>query len=173
MGGLSPNIRDLTAAALYPAIGLLEGTNVPVGGTAEPFHIVGAVIDGRPVIVLRPAPPMKYEAVEFTLNDRRHPYAGQTCNGIRVLVESADTVRPRSQWSLIRALRSMYPKQWEFQTGRAARAPVIAGRDRGSLEELRLCGSRIRILRGPRQVSIVLPGNGRRRQTSTLHILGF
>lgn len=117
----SPNIRDLTAAALYPAIGLLEGTNVSVGrGTAEPFHIVGAPwIDGRALADRLEAlqlPSMKYEAVEFAPNDRRQPYAGQTCNGIRVLVEErADTVPTALAVELIRALRSMYPKQWEFR----------------------------------------------------------
>lgn len=39
----SPNIRNLTAATLYPAIGLLEQMNVSVGrGTATPFELFGA-----------------------------------------------------------------------------------------------------------------------------------
>ncbi len=117
----SPNIRDLTAAALYPAIGLLEGTNVSVGrGTPEPFHIVGAPwIDGRALadrLEAAQLPSMKYEAVEFTPNDRRHPYAGRSCNGVRVLIEErADTVPTALGLELIRALRSLYPKQWEFR----------------------------------------------------------
>lgn len=39
----SPNIRNLTAATLYPAIGLLEQMNVSVGrGTSTPFELFGA-----------------------------------------------------------------------------------------------------------------------------------
>jgi len=117
----SPNIRDLTAATLYPAIGLLEGTNLSVGrGTPEPFHIVGAPwIDGRALadrLAALELPSMKFETVEFTPDDRRHPYAGQSCNGIRVLIEErADAVPAALGIELIRALRSMYPKQWEFR----------------------------------------------------------
>ncbi|HKB37016.1 MAG TPA: exo-beta-N-acetylmuramidase NamZ domain-containing protein, partial [Gemmataceae bacterium] len=45
----SPNMRCLTAALLYPGIGLLETTNVSVGrGTERPFEWVGAPwLDGR------------------------------------------------------------------------------------------------------------------------------
>ena len=45
----SPNMRSLTEAALYPGVGLIEGTNVSVGrGTDTPFELVGAPwIDAR------------------------------------------------------------------------------------------------------------------------------
>jgi len=40
---LSPNMRSLTEAALYPGIGLLETTNLSVGrGTDTPFEVLGA-----------------------------------------------------------------------------------------------------------------------------------
>ena len=39
----SPNLRSVTEAALYPGVGLIEGTNVSVGrGTDTPFELVGA-----------------------------------------------------------------------------------------------------------------------------------
>ena len=39
----SPNMRNLTAALLYPGIGLLETTNLSVGrGTERPFEWIGA-----------------------------------------------------------------------------------------------------------------------------------
>jgi uncharacterized protein YbbC (DUF1343 family) len=39
----SPNLRSLTAAALYPGVALAEGANVSVGrGTATPFELLGA-----------------------------------------------------------------------------------------------------------------------------------
>src|SRR5439155_5074443 len=45
----SPNMRNMVAAALYPGIGAIEGTNVSVGrGTDTPFEQIGAPwIDGR------------------------------------------------------------------------------------------------------------------------------
>ena len=44
----SPNLRDTVAATLYPALGLIETTNISVGrGTDSPFHIIGA---GRSLI---------------------------------------------------------------------------------------------------------------------------
>src|SRR5678809_1024047 len=39
----SPNLRSVTEAALYPGVGLIEGTNISVGrGTDTPFEVVGA-----------------------------------------------------------------------------------------------------------------------------------
>ena len=45
----SPNLRSLREAILYPALGLIETTNISVGrGTDTPFAYVGAPwIDGR------------------------------------------------------------------------------------------------------------------------------
>ena len=106
----SPNIRDLSAAALYPAIGLLEGTNLSVGrGTSEPFHIIGAPwIDGQALagrLEAAQLPAMRYEAVEFTPAERRHPHAGQKCGGVRVLIEEhADAVPTALGVELVRAL---------------------------------------------------------------------
>src|SRR5581483_12473789 len=47
----SPNMRNLNAAALYPGIGAIEGTNLSVGrGTDTPFEQLGAPwIDGGAV----------------------------------------------------------------------------------------------------------------------------
>lgn len=117
----SPNIRDLTSAALYPGVGLIEGTNVSVGrGTPAPFHIVGAPwIDGKSLasrLDRAELPGLKYEPISFTPTDARHPYAGQSCNGVRFLVqEQADVVPTALGLELIRALRSDYTAQWEFK----------------------------------------------------------
>jgi len=128
----SPNIRDLDAAALYPATGLLEQTNVSVGrGTASPFHVVGAPwIDGRAVaerLAKASLPGLKYEAVTFAPDDKRYPHAGVQCNGVRMLVEErADLIPTALGLELIRALRATYP-QWEFRKleGLLARSDLI------------------------------------------------
>ena len=45
----SPNMRNLTQAALYPGVCLLEATNLSVGrGTDQPFEVIGAAVDRRP-----------------------------------------------------------------------------------------------------------------------------
>ena len=128
----SPNIRDLDAAALYPAIGLLEQTNVSVGrGTTSPFHLVGAPwINGGPLaerLAKASLPGLRYEAVTFTADDKRYPHAGVQCNGVRMIVEDrADLVPTALGVELIRALRSDYP-QWEFRKleGLLARPDLI------------------------------------------------
>ena len=44
----SPNLRSLREAILYPALGLIETTNISVGrGTDTPFEYVGAPWDRR------------------------------------------------------------------------------------------------------------------------------
>jgi uncharacterized protein YbbC (DUF1343 family) len=117
----SPNIRDLTAAALYPGVGLLEGTNLSVGrGTPAPFHIIGAPwLDGAALaaqLTRAELPGMKYEAIEFTPKDTRHPYSGQSCKGVRIHVEErADVVPTELAFEIIRALRADYAETWEFK----------------------------------------------------------
>ena len=68
----SPNMRSLTAAALYPGVGLLETTNVSVGrGTDTPFEVVGAPwIDAvearRRTSTRRRMPGVRFTPVHFT-----------------------------------------------------------------------------------------------------------
>ena len=39
----SPNLRTVNEAALYPGVGMIEGTNISVGrGTDTPFELIGA-----------------------------------------------------------------------------------------------------------------------------------
>jgi len=116
----SPNIIDLDAATLYPALGVLEGTNVSVGrGTAEPFHVIGAPwIDARDLtakLEKLALPALRYEAVTFTPSDARHPHAGVACNGVRFHIEErADAFPTLLGVEIVRALRADYP-QWEYR----------------------------------------------------------
>lgn len=116
----SPNIRDLDAAALYPALGLLEQTNVSVGrGTPTPFHLIGAPwIDGAKLaarLETAELPALKYEVVTFVPSDKRYPHAGASCNGVRFIVDERHDLVPTALGiELIRALRTGYP-QWEFR----------------------------------------------------------
>ncbi len=117
----SPNIRDLGAAALYPGVGLLEGTNVSVGrGTAEPFHVVGAPwMDGPRIaqaLASHELPGISFEAVEFQPDDRNQPHFCQLCRGARFIVTDMQAM-PSAVLALelIKDLRSLHPRDWDHR----------------------------------------------------------
>jgi uncharacterized protein YbbC (DUF1343 family) len=98
----SPNLTSETAALLYPAVGVLEGTNVSVGrGTDAPFAQVGAPFIDRermaatlnaaavPGVVFRPT----------TFTPSAGPHRGAACHGVAVGVSD-----PRAYSSALTAL---------------------------------------------------------------------
>ena len=117
----SPNIRDLRAAALYPGLGLFEGTNVSVGrGTPEPFHVIGAPwMDGARLagaLAKYELPGLTYEAADFTPDAARHPHRGVLCHGVRFVIGDMQSVLPSVlALSLIVELRAMYPSEWHYR----------------------------------------------------------
>jgi uncharacterized protein YbbC (DUF1343 family) len=85
----SPNLRNLSAATLYPGIGLLEFLNLSVGrGTPAPFELVGAPwIDGKALAAALAAerfPGLRIEAASFT--PESSVFAGERCGGVRLTV---------------------------------------------------------------------------------------
>lgn len=116
----SPNIRDLTGAALYSALGLIERTNVSVGrGTQEPFHVVGAPWLDAPVLKAEleraQIPGVTFETVSFAPNDRLSPHFGATCAGIRFVVSDlAELPTGELSLSLIRGLRRTHRRLWDI-----------------------------------------------------------
>jgi uncharacterized protein YbbC (DUF1343 family)/CubicO group peptidase (beta-lactamase class C family) len=86
----SPNLRSLQEAILYPALGLIETTNISVGrGTDTPFEYVGAPwIDGGVLaraLNARFLPGVRFVAVDFTPRPP-YPYADQLCHGVELMV---------------------------------------------------------------------------------------
>ncbi|NBV21702.1 MAG: DUF1343 domain-containing protein [Proteobacteria bacterium] len=85
----SPNMRSLTAAALYPGVGLLE-TAISVGrGTDTPFEIVGAPYvtnDVRVAAELNRAalPGVRFYPVRFT--PTASTFKDQPCGGVRIVL---------------------------------------------------------------------------------------
>ncbi|HEY2091762.1 MAG TPA: exo-beta-N-acetylmuramidase NamZ domain-containing protein [Thermoanaerobaculia bacterium] len=82
----SPNMRSLTAAGLYPGLGLLESALSVGRGTAIPFEVVGApYIDGatleRELGVL---PGVSAHAFRFT--PKSSVFANQVCGGVRLTI---------------------------------------------------------------------------------------
>jgi uncharacterized protein YbbC (DUF1343 family) len=112
----SPNMRHLTAALLYPGIGLLETTNVSVGrGTERPFEWIGAPwIDGRRLaaeLARRDTPGVRFVPVSRTPTASTH--RGVECGGVDIIPVDWAAVRPvRLGLEVAAALRALYPKDW-------------------------------------------------------------
>ncbi|HXZ82080.1 MAG TPA: serine hydrolase [Terriglobales bacterium] len=115
---LSPNMRSLTEATLYPGVGLVEGTNISVGrGTGTPFEVVGApwikptelaaYLNGRMIQGVRFVP------VSFTPISSN--YANQLCGGVNIVVVDRNFFDPTELGiELASALRKLYPSQFQL-----------------------------------------------------------
>jgi uncharacterized protein YbbC (DUF1343 family) len=114
----SPNLHNVQQALLYPALGLLEATNLSVGrGTDAPFERVGAPwmdADALAAMLASEALPGVVFAPEaFTPSADR--YAGQSCRGVHVAVRDRDRFEPvRTGLAIARALRRLHPHDWDF-----------------------------------------------------------
>ena len=113
----SPNMRHLTAALLYPGIGLLETTNVSVGrGTERPFEWIGAPwIDGQKLaaeLARRDLPGVRFVPVSRTPTYSTHK--GKACGGVDIIPIDWSAVRPvRLGLEIATALRTLYPEKWQ------------------------------------------------------------
>ncbi|MGD8331760.1 MAG: DUF1343 domain-containing protein [Acidobacteriota bacterium] len=113
----SPNMRNLVEAALYPAVGPLETTNVSVGrGTDEPFEWFGAPwIDARRLAAHLNAAGLA--GIRFVPR-RRTPassvYEGEPCAGVDLLLTDRDAFDAGiTAATLIHALYTLYPEDWD------------------------------------------------------------
>jgi uncharacterized protein YbbC (DUF1343 family) len=113
----SPNMRRLTAALLYPGVGLLETTNLSVGrGTDTPFELIGAPwIDPIELAAtLNAAPLPGVRAVPRRFTPTSGPHAGVACGGVDLLVFDARAIRSVETGLLLaHALRKLYPEDWD------------------------------------------------------------
>jgi uncharacterized protein YbbC (DUF1343 family)/CubicO group peptidase (beta-lactamase class C family) len=122
----SPNLRTLTAALLYPGIGLLETTNVSVGrGTDRPFEWIGAPwLDGRRLaaaLAEEDLPGVRFVPVSLTPTASTH--RGKLCGGVQILVTDWAQFRPLSTGLAVACtLHRLYPRDWNV-----ARYDVLLG----------------------------------------------
>ena len=135
----SPNLRSVTAAALYPGVALIEGTNVSVGrGTDTPFELVGAPwIKSRELAAYlnaRAIEGVRFVPVSFTPS--ASVYDGKNCEGVNVLVTDRNALdAPELGIEVATALRKLYPadfkidKMAELLVNQAAYDGLLAGRD--------------------------------------------
>ena len=112
----SPNLRSVAEVVLYPALGLIEGTNVSVGrGTDAPFEQIGAPwIDDA---LVRDLDGEKIPGVAFretTFVPDASIYKHERCRGARVAVTDRAAFDPvRTGVSIARVLHARYT-QWKL-----------------------------------------------------------
>ena len=141
----SPNLRSVDEAVLYPAIGLLEATNLAVGrGTDAPFERIGAPwINASALAVALAAealPGVTFVAEDFTPDADR--YAGRLCHGVHVTVRDRARFEPvQTGLAIARELRRLYRREWEFAkldrllVHPEAMTAIDAGRPLGAIVE--------------------------------------
>ncbi len=115
----SPNILNLETATVYPAICLLEGTNVSEGrGTNLPFNQFGAPWINAETLAARlnalSLAGFRFEPIFFTPTSSK--YAGETCQGAAILVTDRNIIEP--YWSGIQVVDTIYqmhPDKFEWK----------------------------------------------------------
>ena len=141
----SPNMRSLTAALLYPGIGMLEYTKVySVGrGTDAPFEQVGASwMDGQRLATYlnnRAIPGIRVYAT--TLRPTASNFAGQTIGGLRFVITDRDEFNSvRFGVELGAAMAKLFPGQMDWKVNeKLVGSPAVvsaleAGEDPAAIE---------------------------------------
>jgi uncharacterized protein YbbC (DUF1343 family)/CubicO group peptidase (beta-lactamase class C family) len=141
----SPNLRSVTEAALYPGVGLIEGTNVSVGrGTDTPFELLGApwmkskelaaYLNGRGIAGVRFVP--------ITFTPTSSNYSGQACQGVNFVLTDRNSLDALELGiELAGALHKLYPNDFKIDkmqgllVNQAAYDALMAGQDPRRIEQ--------------------------------------
>jgi len=113
----SPNLRSVDEVVLYPAVGLLESTNLSVGrGTETPFEVLGApYVDGEALarnVKARGIPGLAVEEATFT--PTASPHQGKVCHGLRLRVTDRARFEPvRAAVTIALALQELHAADWD------------------------------------------------------------
>jgi uncharacterized protein YbbC (DUF1343 family) len=122
----SPNLRTPDEVLLYPAVALVEGTNVSVGrGTETPFELIGAPwMDPDAVLAeLGEQPGVRFTATRFVPRSAVH--RGVSCRGVRIELVDRGAFDPiRTGLAIARALRRVHRDRWDAD----AMLPMIGDR---------------------------------------------
>ena len=114
----SPNMRNLTAAILYPGIGLLETTNLSVGrGTDTPFEVIGAPwMDAQRLadaLNRSELPGVRFVPIKFVPESSK--FAGQHCQGVNILVIDRSRIQPiRTGFEIACQLHRLFRDDWKI-----------------------------------------------------------
>jgi uncharacterized protein YbbC (DUF1343 family) len=113
-------MRSLTAAVLYPGIGMIEGTNISVGrGTDTPFEFVGApwadALELAQYLNARSIGGVRFVPVTFTPSSSN--YANQKCSGVDILLTDREALdAPELGLEIASALQHLYPGQFKLSS---------------------------------------------------------
>ena len=139
----SPNMRNLTQAALYPGLGAIEMTNISVGrGTDAPFQQIGAPwIDGvRVAAALNARDLLGVRFYPVSFSPSAGQYAGEACQGVRLIVTDRRSLRPvRVGLEIASVLHRLYGELYRLDAAatlfgsRDGLARVRAGEDPGDV----------------------------------------
>ncbi|PRS79871.1 MULTISPECIES: exo-beta-N-acetylmuramidase NamZ domain-containing protein [unclassified Bacillus (in: firmicutes)] len=118
----SPNMPTVDSTFVYPATGLIEGTNVSEGrGTTKPFELIGApyinsseLADYLNQLKLKG---VQFRPVSFTPTFSKH--ASKLSHGVQLYVTDRSSFEAvKTGLSIIKAIHDLYPKDFQFlQTG--------------------------------------------------------
>lgn len=115
----SPNLRSPNQAVLYPAIGLLEASNIAVGrGTDLPFEQFGApYIDSEKLtkaLTDLALPGVTFAPTSWTPEDKFHKFNAEKVQGVRVTVtDRAKFDSVATGMAFAWTLKKLYPEKWE------------------------------------------------------------
>ncbi|MEK4069444.1 exo-beta-N-acetylmuramidase NamZ family protein [Peribacillus sp. FSL R5-0717] len=114
----SPNMPTVSTTFVYPATGLIEGTNVSEGrGTTKPFELIGApYINGDELAgklnALR-LPGVKFRAASFTPTFSKH--AGKLSHGVEIYITDREVFKAvPTGLHIIKTIQDLYPGDFEF-----------------------------------------------------------
>jgi uncharacterized protein YbbC (DUF1343 family)/CubicO group peptidase (beta-lactamase class C family) len=114
----SPNLRSVNEAALYPGIGLIEGTNISVGrGTDTPFELLGAPwIHGKEFAAYMNAREISgVRFVPVTFTPASAIYGGEKCQGVNLIITDRNSLdAPEMGLELAAALQKLYPADYKI-----------------------------------------------------------
>lgn len=140
----SPNLRSVDQMWLYPALGLLESTNLTVGrGTDLPFSIVGAPWLNASALATRLREQFsELRAVPMEVTPQSGPYRGQLCHVVQLSLTDHERYKPVRLALAIAQYLALHHPEWKAAEmykmlgSRAVMSALRASRDVALLEDL-------------------------------------
>lgn len=115
----SPNMRSLTQAALYPAVGMIEACKVSVGrGTDTPFERFGApwIRELELAQRLNAANLAGVRFVPFRFTPNASKFRDQECGGAQVILTHRDAFDPAATGlAIAHALEALHPQEFDHE----------------------------------------------------------
>lgn len=114
----SPNMPTVESTFVYPATGLIEGTNISEGrGTTKPFELIGAPFikstELEETLNSLHLPGVTFRAASFTPAFSKHQ--GTLCHGVQLYVTDRDKFEAvKTGLSVIKTIHDLYPEDFEF-----------------------------------------------------------